>query len=321
MSQGNDVATTFQRYAIQAANAYKYCTTVEEDTQECAEFLLALKHRSVVAESHDLTPTKDEFSDMTYQCLRGFSQSGNQKPSNHDSESIVINSSTEQCHQGKIGISWESMIEGSQLVSMSDRDLVPDALFVSMAQMRPCTLTESDRVGCYKSRPEAFAGLCCKHCGGQPGFGKYFPETVRSLAQTTTSQTILKHIGSKCRFCPPYIRQAVLELQRQQVWKESGNSSRPRYGSRKIFFQRIWSRLHTPHCESNRIEDYTPDQTPEHSDIEDEASEMNPVDLISSTKQLTLFPAKSSMERKTFDLPLDTGEAKLKRAKLEITAN
>jgi hypothetical protein len=27
------------------------------------------------------------------------------------------------------------------------------------------------------------------------------------------------------------------------------------------------------------------------------------------------------MKRKTFDLPLDTGEAKLKRAKLEITAN
>lgn len=86
--------------------------------------------------------------------------------------------------------------------------------------------------------------MCCKHCGGQPGFGRYFPNSVRSLAQTTTSQTILKHIGGKCRFCPPTIRKAVLELQRQQAHKEGLASSRPRYGSRKIFFQRMWARLH-----------------------------------------------------------------------------
>merc|ERR1712045_953949 len=84
---------------------------------------------------------------------------------------------------------------------------------------------------------------CCKHCGGQPGFGKYFPETVRSLSQTTTSQTILKHIGGKCRFCPDHIRKAVLELQCQQIIKENANGGRPRYGSRKVFFQRVWARL------------------------------------------------------------------------------
>jgi hypothetical protein len=86
--------------------------------------------------------------------------------------------------------------------------------------------------------------MCCKHCGGQPGFGRYFPNSVRSLAQTTTSQTILKHIGGKCRFCPPTIRKAVVELQRQQAHKEGLATTRPRYGSRKIFFQRMWARLH-----------------------------------------------------------------------------
>lgn len=85
-----------------------------------------------------------------------------------------------------------------------------------------------------------------QHCGGQPGFGRYFPNSVRSLAQTTTSQTILKHIGGKCRFCPPHIRKAVLELQRQQAHKEHLSTGRPRYGSRKIFFQRMWARIHGP---------------------------------------------------------------------------
>jgi len=141
-------------------------------------------------------------------------------------------------------VSWDNLLGDSKLVFMKDRDLVPDALFIAMAQMKPCQLTQADRVGCYKSREIGFVGMCCKHCGGQPGFGRYYPNSVRSLAQTTTSQTILKHIGSKCRFCPPHIRQVVLEFQRQQAAKEGIAAGRPRYGSRKIFFQRMWARLH-----------------------------------------------------------------------------
>lgn len=140
--------------------------------------------------------------------------------------------------------SWEALLDNSKLVLMKDRDLVPDALFVAMAQMKACKLTQADRVGCYKSRELGFLGMACKHCGGQPGFGRYYPNSVRSLAQTTTSQTILKHIGGKCRFCPPAVRQAVLELQREQAIKEANSNGRPRYGSRKIFFQRMWARLH-----------------------------------------------------------------------------
>mmetsp|Transcript_7296 Transcript_7296/g.13326 ORF Transcript_7296/g.13326 Transcript_7296/m.13326 type:complete len:391 (+) Transcript_7296:113-1285(+) len=141
-------------------------------------------------------------------------------------------------------VSFDDLVGDSDLVVLKDRDLVPDALFVAMAQMKPCKLTQADRVGCYKTREIGFVGMCCKHCGGQPGFGRYFPNSVRSLAQTTTSQTILKHIGGKCRFCPPTIRKAVLELQRQQAHKEGMATGRPRYGSRKIFFQRMWARLH-----------------------------------------------------------------------------
>ena len=143
-----------------------------------------------------------------------------------------------------VEIDYNALIEESQLVRMKDRDLVPDSLFVAMAQMKPCRLTHADRVGCYKSRDLGFLGMCCKHCGGQPGFGRYYPNSVRSLAQTTTSQTILKHIGNKCRFCPPEVRAAVLQLQQQSSLCEGMSSGRPRYGSRKIFFQRVWARLH-----------------------------------------------------------------------------
>jgi hypothetical protein len=85
--------------------------------------------------------------------------------------------------------------------------------------------------------------LCCGHCGGQPGFGRFYPNSVRSLAQTTTSQTILKHVTSKCRFCPDHIRQAILDFHHLSEMEDSP-VGRPRYGSRKVFFQRIWHRLH-----------------------------------------------------------------------------
>lgn len=269
-----DIVSKYHQYALQAAAAYKSYTMTEEDTQECAEFLLALKHRSVTSNPHQQV----EPEHCTIPVIRRqprfiapphFKNIGQQA---YDSEDSPPSRSPALLKErGAVDAFWETLLDGSPLVVMSDRDLVPDPLFVAMSQMKPCTLSEADRVGCYKSRPVAFAGMCCKHCGGQPGFGKYFPETVRSLAQTTTSQTILKHIGSKCRFCPPHVRQALLELQRQQIIKESSSAGRPRYGSRKVFFQRIWSRLHGKNSTGSTFEDNTPDQTPEHSDVDDDA--------------------------------------------------
>lgn len=145
--------------------------------------------------------------------------------------------------------------EPSSLVTEEDKQLIPDYLFVAMQQMIPCYLTEEDRVGCYKDRDTGFRGIACKHCGGMPGFGKYFPASVRSLAQTTTSQTIVKHVGAKCKRCPPHIRAAMVEMQQRARLlsvKSSTKASRevrckPKYGSRKIFFQRVWGRLHDEH--------------------------------------------------------------------------
>ena len=165
----------------------------------------------------------------------------------------------------------QKLIGTTNLVQMEDRDLVPDYLFVAIGQMTTCHITEEDRVGCYKNRPLDFTGMCCKHCGGQPGVGKYFPGTVRSLAQTTTSQTIVKHVAMKCNSCPPEVRIAIMSLQREEQDNKdrggigggggitlsgsrgntfnseksgTGLETKPRYGSRKIFFQRLWSRLH-----------------------------------------------------------------------------
>jgi hypothetical protein len=250
----------------------------EEDTEEVASFLLSLKHnRSVTPE-----PPADD-SDERYRNVKttpyqpyGYASYGHgTNPTERTlpvtGDRPVATASEELSMTSVADIDYEALIAESNLVSPKDRDLVPDSLYIAMAQMQLCELTQADRVGCYKSREIGFVGMCCKHCAGQPGFGRYYPNSVRSLAQTTTSQTILKHIGSKCRFCPPHIRQAVLELQRQQTAREGMASGRPRYGSRKIFFQRVWARLHgESYTEEN---DDTSNQSP--SDLDEDRSTMS----------------------------------------------
>jgi len=73
--------------------------------------------------------------------------------------------------------------------------------------------------------------------------------------------------------CPPTVRKAVLELQRQQAHKEHLNSGRPRYGSRKIFFQRMWARLHGPSADGESAVVVESDVSPETARAEAEQAE------------------------------------------------
>jgi len=239
----------------------------ENEAQEVASFLLQLKHRSITPESA-LSSAEQLLAFRQAQAARmrdplAYSGVGAVGavygyPTASFEPYMTAERAPALMEEPHISdMSWELLLGDSDLVQTKDRDLVPDALFVAMAQMKSCELTQADRVGCYKNREIGFKGMCCKHCGGQPGFGRYYPNSVRSLAQTTTSQTILKHIGGKCRFCPPHVRQALLELQRAQAAKEGIAAGRPRYGSRKIFFQRVWARLHGKRETDEEDEDST----------------------------------------------------------------
>jgi hypothetical protein len=70
------------------------------------------------------------------------------------------------------------------------------------------------------------------------GYGRYFPSSLRSLAQADSCQQIIKHITSKCTKCPAEIRSVIIEMHLLE------KSERIKYGSRRIFFKRVWNRLH-----------------------------------------------------------------------------
>lgn len=78
-----------------------------------------------------------------------------------------------------LDVNFEELTADSYFTTIDMRGNVADSFFVAIAQMRPCGLTQDDRVGKYRQREIGFVGLCCRHCGGRPGFGRYFPGSCK----------------------------------------------------------------------------------------------------------------------------------------------
>jgi hypothetical protein len=143
-------------------------------------------------------------------------------------------------------IPWELLLRDSTLVSLDDRGLISDSQFAALAQMEKCELTEEDRIGYNKDRAVGFVGLRCRFCGGRPGFGRYFPNTVRNFEKTSARETIVSHVSLFCQSCPEEIRNALLGLQRIESSRDGSTTMKALvYGSGKLFFRRVWSKLHS----------------------------------------------------------------------------
>jgi hypothetical protein len=176
---------------------------------------------------------------------------------NEDPE-CVESVSTIQSEEGEI--SWDELIKDSTLVMAEDHGLISDSQFAAISQMDPCLLTAEDRIGYNKDRKIGFIGLACRHCGGRPGFGRYFPNTVRNFEKTSARETMVSHVTMFCQKCPEDIRNAMLKLKRiESSLRGSATMKGLVYGSGKLFFRRIWSRLHG-NDRQNDVNEAPPDE-------------------------------------------------------------
>ena len=131
-----------------------------------------------------------------------------------------------------------NMNDGDSIISLDDMDLVPAYVYFLMRQVESTHFTEADRFVARSKGPVGYAGFQCRHCHGHAGLGKYFPVTAKSLSTNSTSQNIHSHL-LKCRKVAPYIKEQLITLK-----DEKGRSPRLEPGWRRIFFEKIWSRLH-----------------------------------------------------------------------------
>jgi hypothetical protein len=128
---------------------------------------------------------------------------------------------------------------------------VSDSLYLAMAQMKRCKLKRIDIQGKYKNRDIGSDGICCIHCGGNPGDGRYFPSTLDSFMNGTNADKIVEHVGYTCTSCPPIIKSFI---QMQLLWEASRIVRKP-YGSRKRFFTYAWEQFNTGNFTRKRKSD------------------------------------------------------------------
>ena len=130
--------------------------------------------------------------------------------------------------------------EGEQLVIEEDRLLLTDYFYYLMKQLRPVRFSESDRRTRGGKREKVkigYGGLQCAHCVDVPNSRKFFWSNVDRLANSFAE--IPTHV-LKCRRCPQPTKDALLVLKN----RHAEQMSRLSRGSQKVFFRRMWRRLH-----------------------------------------------------------------------------
>lgn len=117
--------------------------------------------------------------------------------------------------------------------------------------MQFCTLMDADGIECNKGCELEVFGICCKHCKGQAGCGRYFHATEEMFSQPTTLHSFFDHVR-KCSQCPQDIRNQIKDL--LQIL----SSKKPKYGGQKILFHRMWCWMQKSkelHTENEQVND------------------------------------------------------------------
>ncbi len=127
---------------------------------------------------------------------------------------------------------------GGYIVYSNDMEMIPPYVHFLMRQVEPCLFTEADRFVARSKGPVGYPGFQCRHCHGHAGLGKYFPVSSKSLSTNSTSQNIHAHM-LKCRKCPEPVKDQLVQLK-----IEKSRAARLEPGWRKVFFDKVWQRLH-----------------------------------------------------------------------------
>lgn len=130
---------------------------------------------------------------------------------------------------------------GTSLVEADDAELLTDYFYYMMMQLVVTRFSDKDRKtrgGKRDNVAMGYGGLQCIHCSTNDYSRKFYWSTVDRLANSFAE--IPAHI-LKCKSCPQEVTDALLVLKDRHSLQMS---NRPR-GSQKVFFRRVWRRLHS----------------------------------------------------------------------------
>lgn len=142
--------------------------------------------------------------------------------------------------------------ESHRLVIEEDKLLLTDYFFHLMRQLRLVRFSEEDRKtrgGKREKVKVGYGGLQCVHCADQTNSRKFFWSNVDRLANSFAE--IPGHV-LKCRHCPKPIKNSLLKLKESHA----DQMSRLPRGSQKVFFRRMWRRIHNEDPDLDRKGEY-----------------------------------------------------------------
>ena len=128
-----------------------------------------------------------------------------------------------------------------QLVVEDDKGLATQFSHAVLSEYGPTVFKNSDRQGKRKGLSEGFPGISCLHCNGSlKKGGRFFPSTIKTMADTKKTLISIHNHLLKCQNCPDEVREKLVRLKGLHEIERQGQ----KYGSQKAFFTRIWTRLH-----------------------------------------------------------------------------
>lgn len=215
----------------------------------------------------------------------------------------------------KVLSSLDEIVESSEepLVLPEDKLLLTDYFYFVNKQLKLCRFTESDRKtrgGKRETIEIGFGGLECRHCAGSSGSRKFFWSDVDRLANSFAE--IPAHI-LKCRKCPENVKQSLADLKQ----RHPEQMARLPRGSQKVFFRRMWKRLHNTDIEDEadakkaptaKIKQDSPSLPSKQPDVKPSAATVEESDIVSSrpasTSQVLLSVPQDSEWLSDFDCSL-----------------
>eukprot|EP00591_Stephanopyxis_turris_P009706 CAMPEP_0195528334 /NCGR_PEP_ID=MMETSP0794_2-20130614/30421_1 /TAXON_ID=515487 /ORGANISM="Stephanopyxis turris, Strain CCMP 815" /LENGTH=491 /DNA_ID=CAMNT_0040659455 /DNA_START=557 /DNA_END=2032 /DNA_ORIENTATION=- len=130
--------------------------------------------------------------------------------------------------------------DSEAVVFEEDRSLLTDYIFFIHQQLKMCRFSEADRKARGGNRDHVkigYGGLQCRHCADNYESRKFYWSNVDRLANSFAE--ISSHIA-KCISCPDEIKDRAKKL---KLDHQKQMSKLPR-GSQKVFFRRMWRRIH-----------------------------------------------------------------------------
>lgn len=126
----------------------------------------------------------------------------------------------------------------------TDMHLVTQFTYAVLSELEVAYFTWRDRRGNRRKLTMGYPGMACRYCHGETGrTGRYFPSSVKTMADSKkTLFSVYDHL-SCCQKCPTVVKEQLLSLFEEHI-AEQGKKIK-RHGSQRDFFRRVYNMLHS----------------------------------------------------------------------------